>query len=205
MTVLDTFRNPPVETMVDAFGNIIPLSIQNQTGSPSNCGVTDVEGNIAYFNNLCVQTINGGPALPATASQISASIGETTNQAVPGGDVWTQRTWLSQTVGWTPVNQYFSVSQQGILINQPGLYLVEYGISISGVTYTGVFTSGLFQNGTPFGANVMPTVNGKSAGGTVMEVISVSAPGYIVNCGLQVDTGVQWGAASLTVIYYAAP
>jgi hypothetical protein len=41
---------------------VIPNNIQNQTGSSSACGYPDVWGDVAYFNKLCVQTINGSPA-----------------------------------------------------------------------------------------------------------------------------------------------
>jgi len=144
-SALDSFRNPAITDPLQLFGpdGISLLSIQNKTGDPSDCGMTDIQGNIAYFNRLCAGSINGNPLV--TSASAFGGITDTTAQSIPGpSSSWTLRNWSS--LPSTPViGPAFNYSNQGIFLNKVGLYLLEFNFHATGTStnwYVGFAVNG---------------------------------------------------------------
>jgi hypothetical protein len=118
------------------------LSVQNKTGDPSDCGTTDIEGNIAYFNKLCVGSLNGNSLINSASA--FGGISDNTNQTIPSGTgTWTARTWNSLPAAWQP-GPAFDFSNQGIRLNKLGLYLFEADFHATGTStnwYTGILVN----------------------------------------------------------------
>jgi len=121
------------KTLADTLA-VLPNNIQNQTGSPSACGQVDEAGNIAYFNKLCVGTINGSPVGGASFPLLAPFItidptGNTDTSIQPpygfSGDHWTGL--YSNGVGklGLAVNAFDSTSNQIQSVLQIQPYTVQ--------------------------------------------------------------------------------
>jgi hypothetical protein len=130
-----------------------PFVVQPITGSTGTpCDITDVEGNKAYFNQLCVGSTFFPPAIGLIAGD---DIGQTVNPSAFTPVVWPED--LPGVTGGLDIfnnggSFVFSGPNQGIQVTNSGLYWINADVRFVGGTAlwgVGVLINGV-QQGDPF-------------------------------------------------------
>lgn len=137
-TPLDTFRNPPG---ADTLASVNPLLI---TGAPSFYGQTDVEGNIAYFNNLDANIIKPeqGLIVPFGNQQVTG------NPTIATDGAFHYVAGVTATgISTMPTN-----ANGDLLVPIPGAYMYDVSIRI---TVTSPSTNWIVTIGTDINGQVL--------------------------------------------------